>query len=254
MHAVPSRHLAPASTRSIASISLAPPLDGTAKVDIPVPPVFHLNFGRSLDPNEIVLQSSDNICFAFNRYRLAFLFPVFDGLFQIPPPPNITHNPVPITVCTSESLALCLTLIKEGMDHRGKTNVRWPTREVLSDLIEFVNAYDMPFVADELLARTSHILATRYHPPAVTNSQNEPFGAKFFDRYAFARATNSPYTPQERQATLGFDYHDISEWCEATLTKYDPLGLADLFKALLDIKTLHLELVKRTGHKRKRQQ
>ncbi|KAL1409248.1 hypothetical protein Q8F55_006081 [Vanrija albida] len=197
-----------------------------AQGEITLVPIFHPDFD-TLDG--VVLQSSDDICFSFNGHLLAFLSPVFADLFKIPPPPNITHNPVPIAL-RADSLALCLTLIKEGMNHRNKKEIKWPKTRVLSALIEFVDAYDMPFVADELLVRT-------FVEPNQVQSVDEAAkgaGATSFDRFAFACATTSPYIAKELTATLRFKHSDMTKWCEATLMKYDPIGLAELYKSHLD--------------------
>ncbi|WOO83106.1 uncharacterized protein LOC62_04G006587 [Vanrija pseudolonga] len=156
-----------------------------------MPPKFHPDFKS---PTGIVLQSSDDTCFAFNGHVLAFLSPFFADLLKVPAPADTKHNPIPTGVGT-DALALALTLIEEGMSYRLTTpRPKWPTTDVLSDLLTLVDAYELTFVADELLSRTS----------AIVDSHT-------FDRYAFARA---------------------SEWAKTVLDDHNKL--AELYKTHLD--------------------
>lgn len=138
-------------------------------------------------------------------------------------------NLIPLNV-DADALELALDLIRDGMNHRRETTPSWPKSKVLSDIIVLADAYDLQFVADQLLALTRHKAKSRV-------DDNDPLssvqGIHAFERYAFAVATKSPYVAKELANTLHYNHAAMSKWAEKTL-KNDPLALAELYKAHLD--------------------
>lgn len=176
------------------------------------------------------LELSDGTRFPFNPLLLAHVSPFFADLLKAPPPTGTEADPIPVCV-SADTLELCLDLISSGLNHRGKKPPFWPPTVVLDEIIQFVDAYDAPFVADQLLLVT----ANPENPRLLELSQDQlsKFFAQPFERYAFACATKSPYVHKELSNTLECHHTSMTSWAEKTLAKRDPLALAELYKARL---------------------
>lgn len=193
-----------------------------------MPPKFHPDFKSSTG---IVLQLSDGICFAFNGHILASFSPFFAAPVNVAGTKGTAKQPI-LTGVGSDALVLALSLLQGAVTYRlPPPATKWPSTDILSDLLKLVDAYGLYFVADALLIRTK------------SATPSDVFERYAFDRYAFACATKSPFAEDELHATMKHNCDHASEWAKAVLSQHGQL--ADLYKAHLDHTRLTVADLKR---------